>query len=83
MRNKGEESPLDIEPELYEDLADVWQAFHTLSNDRPIGMGAVGGITFTAIHHYAERFEIEDFDEFCALIRAMDAEYLKHVNKSK
>lgn len=44
---------------------------------------SVGGIPFVAIHLYAERYGIDDFDTFHALIRALDSEYLAHANRSK
>lgn len=42
---------------------------------------AIGGIPFEAIDRYAARYEIEDFEEFHALIEALDHTYLKHANR--
>lgn len=72
---------LQTQPERFDDLDWVWDAFQRLTHDRPIGFGAVGSIPFLAIDRYADRFEIEDFDEFYSLIRAMDEEYLAHAAK--
>jgi len=44
-------------------------------------MGGVGGIPFTAIDRYADRYQVEDFEVFHRLITAMDAAFLQHVNK--
>lgn len=55
-----------------------WSAFWDLNTDRPVGMG-VGPIPFGAIDRYADRYGIADIDEFDAfreLIRAMDDAYL-------
>jgi hypothetical protein len=56
-----------------------WEAFDQLSTDRPVGLTR-GAIPWTAIDRYAARhgIEAEDFDRFCALIRAMDTAYLAH-----
>ncbi len=53
----------------------MWEAWWTLSADRPIGFGGAGPIPFQAIDRYADRFGISDPDEFnsfVALIAAMD-----------
>lgn len=60
----------------------MWQAFQRLTHDRPTGMG-IGAIPFLAIDRYAERFEIDDFEEFHDLVRALDDEYLKHANEKR
>lgn len=56
----------------------VWSAFWDLSNDRPIGLGSVGAIPWSAIDRYAERYGVRDpdaFDRFCRLIRGLDTEW--------
>ena len=66
-------------PELNESLEYVWDAFWTLNSDRPLGIGE-GPIPFTSIDRFAQRYGIDnldDFDEFRSLIHAIDGEYLK------
>lgn len=67
---------LDARPEVADHLVFVWSAFWELGSDRAIGFAA-GPIPFTAIDAYAVRYGIEDidqFDRFRALIRAMEGE---------
>ena len=56
-----------------------WEAFAQLSTDRPVGL-ARGAIPWSSIDRYAARHGIDgdDFNRFCALIRAMDAAYLAY-----
>lgn len=64
-------------PEVRPELTFFWNAFSVLGTDRQIGMGE-GPIPFTAINDYAYRYRIDDvdaFDYFKAIIRAMDDEY--------
>ncbi|MDP4024462.1 hypothetical protein Q8W71_17695 [Methylobacterium sp. NEAU 140] len=72
-------------PELWPHLAFVSAAFSELSTDRPIGaMGGCGPIPWTAIAGYAERYGLDDLDEFerfGRLIRAQDRIYLADVAK--
>lgn len=68
-------------PEIEMQLQPFWEAFSELSTDRPIdGMGGAGAIPFSAIDRYADRYgfgQADEFERFRALIRAMDAAYLK------
>jgi hypothetical protein len=67
---------LDARPEVSDHLGFVWSAFWELGSDRAIGFAA-GPIPFTAIDAYAARYGIDDidqFDRFRALIRAMECE---------
>ena len=56
-----------------------WEGFAQLSTDRPIGLTR-GAIPWSSIDRYAARHGIDgdDFNRFCALIRAMDGAYLTH-----
>ena len=56
-----------------------WEAFAQLSTDRPVGLTR-GAIPWSSIDRYAARHGIDgdDFNRFCALIRAMDGAYLTH-----
>jgi len=56
-----------------------WEAFAQLSTDRPVGLSR-GAIPWSSIDRYAARHGIDgdDFNRFCALIRAMDAAYLTY-----
>lgn len=69
----------DNAPQLPAALEWVWDAYHTLSASRQLGM-TVGPIPFEAVDRYAARYEIdgEDFDDFLAMISAIDAVYLGH-----
>lgn len=65
-------------PDIREGLDFIWDAFWSLSSDRQVGMGE-GGIPFTAIDRYAQRYgmdRLDDFDRFQSLIRGLDGEYL-------
>lgn len=42
-------------------------------------MGGAGGIPWTAINAYADRHEVEDFDAFKVVLKALDTVYLEHV----
>jgi hypothetical protein len=44
-------------------------------------MGGLGAIPFEVADRYAERYDVEDFDEFWTLIRAMDDAFLKEVRR--
>lgn len=73
---------MDDEPdEVHDHLLWVWRAFSHLTASRHIGAGAAGGIPFEAIDRYAARYEVDDFERFHSLIAAMDATYLRIVNK--
>lgn len=68
-------------PELTSDLEWVVEAFWSLSSSRTVsGMGDLGMIPFEAVDRYAARYEVEDFEEFHALIRAMDRAFIEHRN---
>jgi len=60
-------------------LAFYWTAWRELSTDRETGM-SLGRIPFTAIAKYAECYgilpEIDAFDRFRVIIRAMDSEFI-------
>lgn len=76
-----EPKALQDRPEVFEHLSFVWSAWWELHTDRPMGM-SVGPIPFTAISAFADRYgvaELDAFDTFRELIRAMDGEYLKWV----
>lgn len=58
-----------------------WRAFADLSTDRPVGMG-VRPIPWSCIDRYARRYgidDLDDFEAFLSLMRAMDAVHLDHV----
>lgn len=57
------------------------KAFDDLSTDRAVTQAGPLAIPFTSIDRYAERYDIDDFDRFLELIRAMDKEYLDFVYK--
>ena len=69
------------QPLLPERLEWVYGAFWTLSNSRPTSMGGVGSIPFQAADRYAERFEVDDFNEFWVLIRALDDVFVREMRR--
>lgn len=65
-------------PDIPEELEWVIGAFWTLASSRTFsGLGVPGPISFDSIDRYATRFEVDDFEAFHAMIRAMDAAYLE------
>lgn len=82
----GGEAPkaLAAQPQLDERLEFVWSAFWSLSNDRTVGFGYVGRISFNSIDRYAARLGIEGRDEFerlRRLIGKMDAAFVERVTR--
>lgn len=73
-------SRVDPFPHLSFDAA----AFHALSTDRAIGF-ARGSIPWRSIYSYGERYglDVDEFDRFAAVIRAMDAAYLGYLKKAE
>lgn len=70
-------------PDLWPHLVHVRNAFSELSSDRPLGaMGGCGPIPWCALDRYADRYGMDDLDEFerfARLIRAQDRVYLADV----
>jgi hypothetical protein len=65
--------------DLFEYLRPEWDAFWSLSTDRPVGMSQ-GPIPWSSIDRYAMRYAIEgdEFDRFHDLIRALDVAFLSY-----
>lgn len=64
----------------------IYAAWIDLRDDRHYGdMGGLGGIYFTAIDRYAQRFNIcgTAFDNFLMFIRVLDEEYIRHVSEKQ
>ena len=64
-----------------EHLRFEWSAFFLLSTERQIGMG-IGPIPWSSIDAYARRFGVgnrDAFEDFTALVVAMDVAYLGHL----
>lgn len=75
---------LASQPQLDERLEFVWTAFWSLSNDRTVGFGYVGRISFNSIDRYAARLGVESRDEFerlRRLIAKMDAAFVERLTK--
>ncbi len=71
-------------PSVPAHLQFAWGAFWALSNDRQIGFGVLGPISFSAIDRYARRYGVagtDEFDRLATLVRAMDGAWLERVNK--
>lgn len=71
------------QPEIEPHQKLYWDAFHELSTERQIGMGA-GPIPRSAIKVYADELGIvgDDYDPFHLIIRKMDNEYLSLLHSS-
>jgi|ETNvirnome_2_300_1030623.scaffolds.fasta_scaffold00306_3 hypothetical protein len=73
--------PLAEKPELYGDLAPVWDCFWFLHPSRQVGMD-VGAILLSEIVIYWKVVgfvtDADDLAEKVRLVRAMDAEFLNH-----
>lgn len=63
----------------------IQAAWDELRDDRNAGEGGLGRIYFTAIDHYAARYNItgSDFDSLLFLVRVIDDEYISHVNAER
>lgn len=72
-----------IRPRLPARLIDTWNAFSDLSTCRPAGMAGALPIPWTAIRTWCADWVMSEDEaaRFSGLIRAMDAEWLAHVNK--
>lgn len=70
-------------PEVSPGLDRYLTAFWDLTSERQLGaMGGCGSIPWTAIDRYAARQgldDLDDFERFRSIIRAMDGAYLAHV----
>ena len=64
-------------PELYDDLAEVWRGFWSLSRRRQYGYGPCP-LSVTDIMEYTRLYEIENPREFFEFISEMDNEYLNY-----
>lgn len=58
-------------------------AFVELSSSRPAAFAGVAPIPWTAIAEYARVHELSDFDDFNAIIRAVDTGYISAVNEER
>jgi len=70
---------LDEEPELFDDLAPYWNAFHIMSPSRNTGM-SIGAIPLPAYESYFRIFGIDSLEEQLDHIKyvgVLDSEYLK------
>lgn len=77
-------SALAARPTIETHLDFVWRAFNALSGDRQTIQGWVGQIPFTAIDRFANRYGIDDRDEFDVFheqIKAMDRVWRSHMTK--
>jgi hypothetical protein len=73
----GKPAPaLENRPELYEDLADVWDLFWQLHRSRQCGFGACP-LSVMDIRAALELYAVADKVEFYELIVTMDQEWLK------
>jgi hypothetical protein len=82
---RRQEIPENIQnaPELLPGLQMYYDAFIALTSCRSLGYGVMGGIPWTAINDYAERYEIHgaQFDRLVFYVQALDNHYLNEVRK--
>jgi hypothetical protein len=67
---------------LYEDLEEVWQAFHDLNLSRQTGFGP-SALSVKDITAWMDLHEIQDRSEFYELIVAMDSEWMNWAMKKQ
>ena len=96
LRKDGLDKDADLilnshdEPELFDDLAQYWNAFHILSSSRSAGM-SIGAIPLPAYESYFRIMGVDSLEERLDYIRfvgIIDNEYLqwqgeKHDKESK
>lgn len=78
---QGKPTPaIDNQPELFEDLIPVWEAFEDLAKARQRDLGTPLPITFAEITAWLDLHGIEGHDtrlEWAGLIRALDETWLR------
>ena len=63
---------------------DYYQVFGTLSRARGFTDAGVSlPITFEAIDRYADRFDVQDFEDFLTIVTGIDDTYLKAENDKR
>lgn len=86
MQKEGDELPAFVErmPSVEPHLVWYVEAFRSLANSRPVGMG-LGPIPLSEIEAYVRLFGLvdDDLERFVHLIHALDAVYLKWANRKK
>lgn len=84
--SQGKEVPaLNGQPELFEDLEDIMDAFMALHQSRAYGFGP-NPISLESIDAWLRLNEVTDKEDkldYCYLIRAMDSAWLKWYAKSQ
>lgn len=69
-------------PVLYDDLADIAEAYSVLSASRPTGFSGPLPIPLSEVAAYIELYEVADRERFVRLVRALDDAYLaEHYRK--
>ena len=69
-------------PELYDDIACVWDAFWKLHRRRQYGYGPCP-LSVTDIMEYARAYEVRNARDFFEYISAMDNEWLSWYGDTK
>ena len=70
-------------PQLWSENEPYFEAFLSLSNTRPTGMG-ISAITFAEISAYLGLYRVPNPDDFVLRIRAADNAYLQfHAERAK
>lgn len=75
LKKQGKILPQDEAPKI-DGFEFYWEAWQELGTCRPVGFGSAP-IPFTSIVEYSKIYEVEDFEEFLYIIRAMDNEFLR------
>lgn len=81
LESKGVDVPaLNKQPELYDDLNEVWSAFEQLSRMRSIGFAPspIGILEIEAWLNFNDINDTEIRSDYLYLIQAMDACFLEH-----
>lgn len=75
-------TPLETRPEpLRDDLQDILDAFHLLSESRPVGFGSASQVTATDVLAVASVWGFEP-TRFLAVIRQLDRLFLEHLHEA-
>lgn len=86
LAEKGKAIPaLENQPEIYDDLFDVWQAFQDLNNSRTAGFD-VNPIQISQIEAWLRLHRITDYEEqqdYFYLIRKLDDEWLRLIRDKR
>lgn len=70
---------LENKPDLWDENAELINAFYRLNSTRQSGMNGAQAISVSEIYAYCQLFEVEDVVMFFNAISACDAVFFKYV----